>query len=634
MSLSVGLDVGSLHVRAVAIRRGRGDDVSVVAHASVPRRDGDGIERSLATVIAELAAAIPLAAPVACAASELEVLARFITVAPLPPARLARLLRLELAPDDGQPVPAMDAVRLAVGGDDLAFLGLIADAGAVKLLLGELARGGVRPQAVSWGPVALAAAAHRLQLDEDQLALVVDIGVGGCDVALVGAGRVLACRRLGVGGDLFTQALAETGLTPAAAEKSKLAGDYARSVAVPAPPTSALADAGDGGLAKLDLDLGLDDVAEAVSPPNSPDQPSLPLPGQSLAPQLTRAAETLYGQLSTTTAFFKAQLKIQTLNVSRVFLCGGGAGLAGLDEYLTRRFQIPVERWDPLAGLTGQIPEAPHCWARALGLALASPEVPHADLRPEATLRRELWVRQLVWPWVAAACLLAAGVLAALCLSERVERDRREAELLERAVKEHESLSKELRQLETDRDALGEDLRAIAGRIYASRDLLMTVQALKELTTTNKALWVTVLETSKDDRELTSGGEAPADTGGKRPLGKAAPARVDTLISRGAVDIVGQIRFEARKKDPEMWSYLERYQQALRDWTTAEGWKLFRDVRLQKGVPERLKKGRGVAAEEGEFPFTYRCYYPPTRLDAGLVQAVEAAPEAKPEPKP
>ena len=398
-------------------------------------------------------------------------------------------------------------------------------------------------------------------------------------------------------------------------------------MAAPEPPASApgLDLFADSGLQKLDLDLGLDDPVPTTT---SPGQSTLAMAGLSLGPQLTRAAETLYGQLSTTTAFFKAQLKIQQLGVARVFLCGGGAGLVGLDEYLARRFQVPVERWDPFAGLGGTALAQPHGWTRALGLALASPELPHADLRPEAILRRELWLRRLVWPWVAAACLLAAGVAAALCLSERVERDRHEADLLERAVAEHKRLNEELRRLDADRDALGEDLRAIAGRIYASRDLLMTVQALKRLTTNNKELWVTILETSKDDRDLTSGGEAPAVSNGPRHLGRGVAPRIDTLISRGAVDIVGRVRFEAKKKDGEMWSYLQRYQQALSEWTTVENWKLFREVRLQSGTPERFK-GRRSPGEEGEFPFSFRCYFPPTRLDA-ITSVVTPATEAAP----
>lgn len=626
MPLSVGLDVGSHHVRAVAVRTGRGGP-AVAAHVSVPRRDADGAERPLATVIAELAAAVPLRAPAACASSELEVLARFVTVAPLPESRLHRLLRLELAPEEG-PAPAMDVVRLAAGGDDLAFLGLIAETGAVKMLLAELARGGVRPKAVSWGPVALAAAAGRLPLEGDQLALVVDIGAAGSDVALVGAGRVVACRRLGIGGELFTQALIESGQTPAQAEQSKISGDFAKAAAPGQPAAAAAPAAGDALFDDGSLQLDLGD--EPQIPVSSPGQSTMAMAGLSLGPQLTRSAETMYGQLTTTIAFFKAQLKIQQLAVSRVYLCGGGAGLVALDEYLARRFQVPVERWDPFAGMAGTVPDEPYRWARALGLALAgTADVPHADLRPEAMLRRELWVRRLVWPWVAAACILVAGVAAAMVLSERVDRDTREAELLERAATEHKRLTEELKSLDAEREALSDDLRAIAGRIYAARDLLLTVQALKRLTQEHKELWVTNLETTKDDRELTS--EAPpAADGPKRPLldrGKPA-ARVDSLISRGAVELVGRVRFEAAKKDPEMLAFLDRYKMALRDCTTADGWPLFRDVRTQRGMPERFK-GRQTSGDAGEFLFTFKCYYPPTHLEAappGGAGAVEKAP--------
>lgn len=612
MGISVGLDVGIHHVRALALRCHKGGG-QVVGHAMAARRSGDGTERPLATVLGELSAALSIAHPAACASSEIEVLARFLHVVPLPPDRLNRLLRLELAGEDGRAPGSADAIRLASGGEELAFLGLVADELAVRGLQSELARSGVRPRTISWGPLGLAAAAMRMPLDGDDIALVADIGATGTDVALVQGGRLLACRRLGIGGDLFTQALVETGMTPEAAEAHKVAGDFTRGAMAELAAAAAPAAAGDD--AGLQLDFG-----EALPGVPSPGQATTQMAVLSLGPVLTRTAETLYGQLATTLAFFKAQLKRKELSLSRVYLCGGGAGLLALDEYLQRRFQIPVERIDPFQGIAGDAPPEPHRWARALGLALAAGgEAPVADLRPERDLRRQAWGRHLVWPWVAAACLLGAGVCVYLGLSSQNERDVAECEMIDRAVAEHKKLSEELVALEARRDALGGDLRAIAGRIHAARDLLYTVRALKEQTQKSKELWVTSLETVEVGRD-----DAAVQPAAAGKLGSARSARRDTLIDRGAVDIAGKVRFDVRRSDPELVAFRERYQQALTEWTTPLGWRLFRDVRLTNSKLEHAEKPQ--AGEGGEFPFRFRCFFQATRLGEGA----EAAPTTTP----
>jgi Tfp pilus assembly PilM family ATPase len=661
MAQTVGLDIGIQHVRAVALRGG-----TVAACASVSRRNDDGTERPLANVLAELGESLPIAHANVVAASELDILARFLHLAPLPPARLNRILRLELSPEEG-PAPTMDVVRLAGEGDELCYLGLVVDTAAVRLLQGEMARGGSRPRTISWGPMALAAAASRVPLDGDQLALVVDIGATGTDVALVASGRLLACRRLAIGGDQFTQVLVDSGMSVSEAERAKRASapilptapepapapaPVARAQVlsdVPSEPALPLIDDGDGLSLDLpsepampipaepvaELDLELDDEPSMA---RSPGKTTVAMASLSLGPQLTRAAEMLYGQLATTLAFFKAQLKRSELAPARVLICGGGAGLTALESYLARRFQVPVERWDPFTGMNGAPEREPWLWARAFGLALAGSgaDVPRVDLRPEADARRELWKRRLVWPWVAAACILAAGTIGALGLTEQVERDRTEAELLERAVEEHKRLTADLTNLDAERDALREDLRAIAGRIYAARDLLYTVRALKEQTRESKELWVTSLETvgiARDDGD-TGTVVTPAPGGrlgssGRTPI---APRR-DSLIDRGAVDIAGRIRFDIKKTDPQMVAFRERYQTALSEWTMPEGTRLFRDVRLTNSRLDRFEKPVGNT-DAGEFPFRFRCYFQATSL--GSVAAAETAavsPEAKPEPE-
>jgi type IV pilus assembly protein PilM len=51
--------------------------------------------------------------------------------------------------------------------------------------------------------------------------------------------------------------------------------------------------------------------------------------------------------LQSTLAFAKGQVRLPSLRLDRVFICGGGAKLRGLDRYLTGAVSAPVEVFDP-----------------------------------------------------------------------------------------------------------------------------------------------------------------------------------------------------------------------------------------------------------------------------------------------
>ncbi|MEK7413837.1 MAG: hypothetical protein AAB263_11035 [Planctomycetota bacterium] len=618
MQSSIGLDIGSHHVRALALRSGKGGP-TVVGHASVARRNEDGTERSLTTVLAEVHEKLSIPSPYAVASSEIEAMPRFIQVAPLPPDRLQRLLRLELAPDDGQPFPAMDALALSSEGDDINYLGLVADSAVVKLFQAELGKAKIHPQTISWGPIALAAAAHQLELPDQQMALVIDIGANGTDVALIGSGRLYACRRLGLGGEMFTLALVDAGLTPQRAERSKIAGDYQRPV--PGQLPSATPDATVERTGELDFALD-DGVVESIA---APGEATVAMATTTLGPQLTRAAETLYSQLATTLAFFKAQLKRKDLAISQVFLCGGGSALIGLPEYLGRRFQVPTTQWDPFTGLAGKAPEEPAQWARAYGLALAGcADVPRIDLRPESDLRRELWRRRLIWPFVAAACMLIAGAIVVMGFSSQVDRDSGEISRLDHAVKEHKRLTGDLTKLKEERLALSEDLRAIAARVYAARDVLYTLRALKELAgPAHQQIWVTELTTKEVGKDDVEG--APM-TGPAPPTRLSVAPRTpqsESLISRGGVRITCRVKTDTVKTAPERDDIRRKYRDELRQWKSPDGSLLYSEV-LDADVSERTKIKHSLEKiPEDEFVFALYCKFPETSL-ASLGGALQA----------
>jgi hypothetical protein len=344
-------------------------------------------------------------------------------------------------------------------------------------------------------------------------------------------------------------------------------------------------------------------------------RPFIPDPGaatvtmarRQLGPELTRVAEALYGQLASSVAWFRSQLKRDRLPLAKVLLAGGAAATPGLAEYLERRFGCPVAVFDPFATVAGEPPADRHAWAVAVGLALTDPRLggSHAvalDLRPEGLVRRELVRRHLIWPWVAAAALVAATIFAGwtLLAHQRSLEETRLAWVDYQA--RHEKLSAELAAVGKEEAALGEDLRAIASRIWAGRDLLYTVRALKERTLESKELWVTGLET------VGIASDEPSKPG----------AMVDSAIGRGAVLITGKIKFAAADTDTGRNAFLT----AWKDWITA--WKpapdapaLFARSTMVNWDPRHKEKvGKdGKVADEGEFSFTARFDFQPTALD-------------------
>src|SRR6185503_8441386 len=62
---------------------------------------------------------------------------------------------------------------------------------------------------------------------------------------------------------------------------------------------------------------------------------------------LAAPAGQILSLLQSAVVFAKSQVKISSLKLDRVLLCGGGARLPGLTAYLSRGLSVPVELFDP-----------------------------------------------------------------------------------------------------------------------------------------------------------------------------------------------------------------------------------------------------------------------------------------------
>ena len=359
-----------------------------------------------------------------------------------------------------------------------------------------------------------------------------------------------------------------------------------------------------------------------------PSRPLLPLPGaatisigrNALGPELQRSAEALYAQLASSVLWFRSQLRLDDLRIARVYLTGGGAALACLDTYLQRRFNCPVAILDPFEHIvpafdSTRMPSDGPAWATAIGLALATPRLAGAhavilDLRPESLIRADFRKRYQIWPYIAAGLLVAAAGVGSWVLHSQQVADEASLAAYANWKTKREELIKQLATLDAEKNAQAEDLRSIAGRIYAGRDLLFAVRALKELAITSPELWITRYETRGVSAVETSEGQ-PATIQAKG---------YDTAVDRGALLLSGRVKFDAAPTDTKLDQFLKTWREALVQWKPApDAPLLFLKQRVVEWDPNHksgtARPGGAKPVAEGEFPFKIEFTFPPTQLD-------------------
>lgn len=680
--ISIGLDIGHRHVRAVAVAPASSAEVRegararVVAMACVDRQDTEGRPKPLIATLAEIETLLSKRGPTTAHLGDLGTLVRLVPTMALPPDKRQRLLRLELiqhADEAGD--LAADAWQVPLPGEDIIHGCVIGQPAQIIAALREIRAARLNEPAISYAPAAMANVVAPGLLSGEDLALVVDIGATTAGLTLVGDGRLLACRQVPMGGEAFTDALMASGLDRRAAERRKIDGEPPApseplsttavsavgldAVVVATPAAAATTKVSDSSFDALFEDepvspsiapnpaitlpadpvgsdddgrmlLVLDDEPPATAVPvatiTTGSATSFPKPGEAttnlgrttLGPELQRTAEAFYAQLAASVLWFKTQLHLERLTISQVWLVGGGAALPGLDTYLQRRFNAPVALLDPFDRLaTGKLrrPVDGPAWAAALGLALSDPalggrDAVRLDVRPESLVFAEFRRRHQIWPYVAAACIAAACICTGIVLWRESAARQASIEAYAQWKASHADLSRKLTALDADKDALSEDLRAIAGRIYAGRDLLFAVRALKEQALQSKELWVTRLETQGVGGNPGTDGAAAAPTAAKS---------YDSAIDRGALLLSGRVKFGADKTDTGRDQFLKTWREALAAWRPSpEAPTLFLKQRMVLWDPNHrpvAKPGAKEAADEGEFPFQVEFAFRPTQLD-------------------
>ena len=433
---ATGIDVGSRS--AIAIRgQYKGNTFHASGFTAVPNEGGE-----LASAYRALSPGFkPVGARVAVSGRDVNV--RYTRVPEVPDWQLRNLMRFEVQEigDQSGSEVASDFNLLPrppeISGEDVVLLAL-----ARETLLEEHAAGlaslGGNVDSFSPAAIGLYNAFLRYGVVQDETILIANVGHENVDVVIVRGPDLLFARNLTGGGKLFDEAVAQR--FNVGAQKAE----------------------------QLKIDLASLAPGKPQATPNH-DKASRAILG---------AAGQLASLLQSAVMFCKSQVKISGLKIDRVLLCGGGAALDGMPEYLRAGMGVPVELFDPfrVVDVSGLSPEEADLLEEykleavvALGLATmgSDTEAYSLEIVPEGVAKKREFLGGTVWLIGAGLLLLAILGLKAKVLTDQLDaytvqgrRFTSRAAKLKAVHRETEELIGQNGELET----LVGELRGVAGQ--------------------------------------------------------------------------------------------------------------------------------------------------------------------------
>lgn len=367
---------------------------------------------------------------------------RYTRVPRVPDWQLRNLMRFEVSEvgDQSGSEVASDFNLLPelpeIEGEDVVLLAMARESLLEEHTEGLDALGG-KLDCFSPSAVALYNAWLRYGVVEDDTVLIANIGHDNLDVVIARGADLLFARNLTGGGRLFDEAIVQRmGVSGEQAEQVK------RKMATLRPGAS-------------------------YDTPNH----------ERASRAILGAAGQLLSLLQSAVLFCKSQVKVTGLKLDRVTICGGGAALDGLPQYLASGMNVPVELFDPfrVVDTSALDPAVAHELEEhkleavvALGLATMSsdPEAYSLEILPEPIVKRRAFLAGPAW-------LIAAAVLAVLFLGEKVTRLKSETAVvseevtgLERQVRSAQRTHSEAEALVIENEELSDlvlDLEGYAG---------------------------------------------------------------------------------------------------------------------------------------------------------------------------
>lgn len=508
---AVGIDVGSSSALAI---KGvwKGGTFHVSGFAAGQNDSGD-----VASGWASLAPGFRLAnARVGISGRDVNV--RYSRVPEVPDWQLRNLMRFEVQEigDQSGSEVASDFNLLPrppeVAGEDVVLLAMSRESLLDEHIDGLQAAGGTI-DAFSPNSVALYNAFVRYGVVQDDTVLIASIGAESTDVVITRGADLLFARNLSGGSKLFDDALAQRlGMGAAEAESVKI--DH------------------------VDLTPG----ARHRNPE-----------GEKATRSVLGAAGQITSLLQSTVMFCKSQVKLSGLKLDRVLVCGGGAAVQGLPEYLSAGMGVPVERFDAfrVVDTSGLSPEEADLLSEnelesvvALGLAtMASDDDAYGlELLPEAVAKKRAFMGGTIW-------LIAAAVLGLAFLGYKVSARSAKLDAIEKRAKSFASVAARAERVhEQTKDLVAEnetlsarvtELAAVAG---AGEQVARVFDALDDHLP--RDFWVTRVTSAvavDDDLGIERGAEKPLLTvsGSARPGTQSPTSQFQSFAAALQEDLKG-----------------------------------------------------------------------------------------------
>lgn len=461
--VAIGIDIGSHSIKVAQVRK-TSQGYALLAAGTVPlgelaqEPEGKGRNAKIGLLLRGLMRNLRVRGKLAAASVPgRRLFFRYVHVPPVPAWRLKALMEYEIEEEEteSKEPAAYDFRLLDLPNKATEFTVMITMAknDVPQASLDVLKEAGVSADDIYPGTVALFNAFRGSCHGEiEDASILLNVGADSSDMVLQSQGRFFFARNLTNGGNAFSEALLdEFQISFEEAENLKLQK---------------------GKILPADFDDEEKKMTEEVRTSDA----------------LSNAADGIANAIQTSLMYCRAQLKLADVKPQKILLCGGGALIPGLAEYLGSRLRLEVQPLDPSVQFdASQLPKAqaaafheqPGRFTTAIGLALsalAKPGMVTLSLLPEKEKKRRQFYRTDSYVWSAAVCLLIAlGISIYVSRSMAIELGEKQTLLTQRLDEAKLNQKKmEERRVVVDRSVAKVD--ALLLRAYSSREIfdLMT----------------------------------------------------------------------------------------------------------------------------------------------------------------
>jgi type IV pilus assembly protein PilM len=387
----LGIDIGSESIKVCEVKsQGREPVVTAMGIIATPEGavdhtgiyNGDAVAAAIKQVLSDSAATVSSA--VVTITGQASVLVRTLEVPKMNPAELKEHMQWEI----NRNIPFAESTVVSdfkpLGNDDpnspnMDVVMAISPQSSIDTLIGCIKRSGRSTAAIDVEPLSLA---RTLQTNYDDIysnstVCVVDIGAKTTSINMYHGSKLLMPRQVPIGGEMFTKAIADTfaiGVPEAEAmkrEKLVIPESVASEGGVdgfgtvgstqefqpynpfsdePLPafsPDPAVTGPTDfGGPAAFDP-MADDTLAAPVAPVANLAPAYAPGPGDEVFAAISPVLEEFVAEIRRSVDYFRSRGG----DLDVVLLCGGGAKIKGLTQYVQRSLGLTCDSYDPLRRL-------------------------------------------------------------------------------------------------------------------------------------------------------------------------------------------------------------------------------------------------------------------------------------------